>query len=155
MPELPPCDCRVNTDQKGIYLCRHPMVHARANLVDRAVCATCQYCATPCPSPRSLEAGEVVDVRKMPPMQTRAWNLTKSLAAFVANGLRTVTDEQYAQRLNICDGCSERRDNYCLQCGCYLTWKATGRAFQCPLKKWPTIGAHEANDASTSVRQAQ
>ena len=84
----------------------------------------------------------------MPAMHTRAWNLTKSLAAFVADGLRTVTDSQYAERLNICDRCSERRDNFCVQCGCYLAWKAMGRAFQCPLRKWPEL--HSDGEANAS-----
>ena len=137
MADLPKCDCRVQTDEQGIYLCRHPQVHARANLVDRAVCATCRLSASPCPNPRPFEPVEAVDLRKPPPMYVRAWNLTKALAAFVADGLRTVGNEDYAERLGICDNCPERRDNYCLKCGCYLAWKAMGRAFQCPLKKWP------------------
>jgi len=87
----------------------------------------------------------------MPPMHTRAWNLTKALAAFVADGLKTVTEEQYARRLSICEGCGERRENFCLQCGCYLAWKATGRAFQCPLKKWPDLRSEDPGPGGPNV----
>ena len=68
MMQLSPCDCRVNTDQKGSYLCRHPKVHATANLVDRAVCAMCQYCAAPCPRPWSIEPGKACSGSHLPPI---------------------------------------------------------------------------------------
>ncbi len=73
-----------------------------------------------------------------PRLPSQAWNLTKALAAFVADGLKTVSKQAYQQRLEICDGCDRRRGNRCLACGCRLSLKARGRAFQCPLGKWPS-----------------
>jgi hypothetical protein len=83
----------------------------------------------------SREAG------KMPSLPRQAWNLAASLADFVADRCRTVNEEEYRQRLEICDSCAERRDNRCSKCGCYLALKARGRAFRCPLDKWPAIAA--------------
>lgn len=78
------------------------------------------------------------DRSKRPPSLSRqAWNLARSLADFVADGLRTVTADQYRQRLEICDTCDRRRGNRCMVCGCRLSLKARGRAFRCPLDKWP------------------
>ncbi len=78
--------------------------------------------------------------RDSPPrFAQKAWNLAEAVAAFVADGLKTVTPEQYQERLSICDGCDRRRDNVCLECGCRLSVKARGRAFQCPLGKWPPV----------------
>lgn len=144
MRRLPECDCRVRTEQRDTYFCRHPKVHSRGNLVDGAVCAICSCYASPCPNPRPVEEGRVVDERKPPPLYIKAWNLAGALTAFVADGLRTVSKEEYQKRLKICDGCEERRGTKCLQCGCRLAWKATGRAFKCPLNKWPELHTDEA-----------
>jgi hypothetical protein len=73
-----------------------------------------------------------------PPLHRQAWNLARSLASFVADGCTTVAKEQYQCRLAICDTCDQRRGNRCLVCGCRLSLKALGRAFECPLGKWPT-----------------
>lgn len=75
--------------------------------------------------------------RRRPPLKRQLWNLAESLAAFVADGLKTVSKEQYEARLKICDACDQRRDNRCLKCGCNLSLKARGRAMKCPLDKWP------------------
>lgn len=77
--------------------------------------------------------------KRMPSLMQQAWNLAHSLSEFVADGLKTVTEEQYRQRLEICDGCDRRVKNRCLECGCYLTMKARGRAFKCPKGKWPEV----------------
>ncbi len=90
----------------------------------------------PCPG---SEAGEPKGAARMPSLAQQAWNLASSLADFVADGCRTVSPEDYQQRLEICDGCDQRRDNRCLKCGCRLQLKARGRAFRCPLGKWPPI----------------
>lgn len=74
---------------------------------------------------------------EQPGFSARVWNLTKALTAFVADGLKTVTPEQYQERLQICDTCDRRQGGSCLECGCNLALKAKGRAFKCPLGKWP------------------
>ena len=74
---------------------------------------------------------------KSPPLAKQAWNLVTSLADFVADGCTTVSEEQYRERLEICDACDERRNNRCGKCGCRLSLKARGRAFKCPESKWP------------------
>lgn len=73
-----------------------------------------------------------------PPMWLdKAWNLAGALSAFVADGLRTVDESQYEARLQICNACPQRRHDTCTRCGCRLSLKARGRAFVCPLGKWP------------------
>ena len=72
-----------------------------------------------------------------PSLPRQAWNLARALAGFVADGCKTVTEEQYRRRLEICDGCDQRRGNRCTKCGCRLSLKARGRAFRCPSDKWP------------------
>ena len=149
MRRLPACDCRVRTDEKDIYYCRHPKVRSRGNLVDGAVCAICSCFASPCADPIPIKSGELIDTRKPPPLHIQAWNLGAALTAFVADGLRTVSKKEYQERLKICDNCDERRGTRCLQCGCWLAWKATGRAFKCPLDKWPDLRTDEEQDTRT------
>lgn len=74
-----------------------------------------------------------------PSLHRQAWNLVSSLASFVADGCKTVSTDDYQARLNICDTCDRRRANRCLECGCQLSIKARGRAFECPLNKWPAV----------------
>ena len=74
---------------------------------------------------------------RLPSLPRQAWNLATALAGFAADGFRTVDVEMYRARLTICDTCDRRRGNRCLECGCRLSLKARGRAFHCPLDKWP------------------
>ena len=74
-----------------------------------------------------------------PRVTRQAWDLARSLAAFVSDGCRLVSAEQYRQRLEICDGCARRVGNRCRECGCRLALKAGGRAFRCSRQQWPAI----------------
>jgi len=75
--------------------------------------------------------------KQPPPVSQQAWNLARALADFVSDGCKLVTEEQYRARLQTCDTCEYRRANRCLKCGCRLRIKARGRAFKCPMGKWP------------------
>jgi len=91
-----------------------------------------------------IEAGlapEKQDTAQAPPIARQAWNLATSLKNFVMDGFKTVTTEQYEERLTICDNCpdEQRIDNRCMACGCNLSLKARGRAFDCPRDYWPKI----------------
>ena len=88
---------------------------------------------------KPTQPSDEVPQRRPPPLLRQAWNLATSLADFVADGCQTVTTQEYRQRLEICDACEQRRGNRCLKCGCRLSLKARGRAFQCPEGKWPDI----------------
>lgn len=81
-----------------------------------------------------------------PSLPSKAWSITKALASFVFDGMQTVSREQYQERIKICDQCEHRTANRCRKCGCSLGLKASGRAFHCPLKKWPGDQENEPND---------
>ncbi len=57
----------------------------------------------------------------------------------VSEGGFDVSDEVYKERLSICETCSERQDEICIQCGCHLPLKARWATQECPLKKWPEL----------------
>jgi hypothetical protein len=44
---------------------------------------------------------------------------------------------RYRERLSICDTCDRHSGNRCVECGCWVTLKARGRTFTCPLGRWP------------------
>lgn len=77
---------------------------------------------------------------KKPSLVSKAWSLAKSMAAFAADS-RLCTQEQYAERLKICDTCPNRRDTRCKLCGCNLALKARAAVFTCPDKppRWPDL----------------
>ena len=81
---------------------------------------------------KTVESGD----EQPPSLVTQAWNLAASLAAFVADGCRTVTKDEYERRLGICDRCEHRDGSRCMKCGCYLPAKVRGRAWGCPIGKW-------------------
>lgn len=71
----------------------------------------------------------------------RVAHFLKAIAEFVADGCRTVTTEQYAERLRICQTCRWRTSQTCSLCKCRIALKARGRAFACPddPPRWPAI----------------
>jgi len=71
------------------------------------------------PNETEPPAGRSESKPQLPPLTAQAWSLTKSLAAFVADGFGIVTKEEYTRRLSICDPCAERTDSgRCAACGC-------------------------------------
>jgi len=90
-----------------------------------------------CESNMSQERHSSPNASRVPRM---AWDLVRSLADFVSDGCKLVAADEYRRRLEICDGCEERRDNRCRRCGCRLSLKARGRAFRCPLGNWAAAG---------------
>jgi hypothetical protein len=66
----------------------------------------------------------------------KAWNLIASGAAFVADGFRTVSADEYRHRLAICETCEHRDGPRCGLCSCFVAIKAKGRAWDCPDGRW-------------------
>jgi len=96
-------------------------------------------------SPTTTVASPSNPSANRPGLLRRTWNLVEAVAAFVADGCHTISAEEFAARLEICDGCSARKDNVCEACGCILSIKARGRAMTCPLGKWPPTNSTAEN----------
>lgn len=90
---------------------------------------------------RPTDAARASETPRPPSLPRQAWNLARSLAQFVADGCRTIGEDDYRRRLEICDGCYARRGDRCLKCGCRLSMKARARALRCPLDKWPPVAS--------------
>ncbi len=139
---LPACEYRVDIKDDTRIYCRHTSIVANRHLLPGVACRACPQrtvaCedARPIPTPEQLHDILSTDAT-MPPVATQAWNLLNAVTDFVADGLKTVSREEYEARLAICEDCDQRRGNRCVKCGCHLTVKARGRAFLCPLRKWP------------------
>jgi hypothetical protein len=89
---------------------------------------------------------------KLPSVFTMAANFAKASADFVADSMRTVSKEEYDARLGVCSMCPQRNENSCSVCGCNLSAKAKGRAFDCPLLYWPKVTSE--SEHATEVHQS-
>ncbi|MEJ7592632.1 MAG: DUF6171 family protein [Planctomycetaceae bacterium] len=143
MRELAKCDYRVETDDQTNYYCRHSSVHVKGNLVNSAICRYCPQrtiaCLSPRPVPESTELTAIVEASLI----QKVWNFTSAVAAFVSDGMTLVDNETYAARMAVCETCEYRSNNQCRKCGCNLTLKASGRAFECPIGKWQMVEVAE------------
>lgn len=135
--KLPSCEYRVEIENANVFGCRHQRIFAPGNKVTPSVCLSCKVRLSACESPRSID--EVKNPQHFPSMVKRGQNLIQAASAFMTDGCRALEEKDYQLRLQICDTCSRRNGDYCLECGCKLSLKAKGRVFQCPLGKWPTV----------------
>lgn len=102
----------------------------------RRVCAVCGHVAyTNAPISRECPG----ELKPMPSLVQRAANAAGAVVSAVADGFTAVSTEQQAARLAVCETCEAFDGDSCRECGCRASWKARLRAWNCPLKKWPTI----------------
>lgn len=93
----------------------------------------------PCLSDPNATPVEGDDVHA-PGLIRRAVNFGTALVRHAADGLQRVSDEEYAARLKVCEGCPscDLTRFICREpaCGCQLRLKASWRSEKCPLGKW-------------------
>lgn len=133
---LPQCEFRVHLPLSDRHYCRHSRVHTQDNTVANTFCAQCSQRQIPCTEPRPIPDLTAPLPKIEVSLPRQAWNVASSLATFICDGMRLVDKAEYERRLNCCDKCSSRLENRCIHCGCVLTLKAAGLAFQCPIGKW-------------------
>tara|TARA_R110002051_G_scaffold7882_1_gene34449 strand:+ start:788 stop:1054 length:267 start_codon:yes stop_codon:yes gene_type:complete len=65
-------------------------------------------------------------------------SFTKDLAKYIEGGGTNVTPEEYATRLDTCNGCEflKKSAMRCGKCGCLLEHKAKWKTSDCPEDKW-------------------
>ena len=89
--------------------------------------------------------GGITRLREMKPPQSapsftkQAWNFTVAMAQFAVGGFKTVTEEEYKERITRCDVCPRRSNWRCLGCGCILIAKARIRDSICDDGNWPVL----------------
>lgn len=66
-------------------------------------------------------------------------SFTSELTKWVKEGAPNVSPEDYAMRLDICNGCEflKKESMRCSKCGCLLEHKAKWKTADCPENKWP------------------
>ena len=78
-----------------------------------------------------------ISSKPLPSLFQQAKNFSASLVNHITNGAKRLKEEDYQQRLSICNQCEEKRsDNRCAKCGCSVLTKAKWASSECPLKKW-------------------
>ena len=68
----------------------------------------------------------------------RIERFAKAVIEHVKDGCASVSSEQLAERLRVCEGCPLRHGLRCSHsdCGCFLWLKAKWRSEDCPAGKW-------------------
>lgn len=135
---LPDCEFRALIEDSTLYVCQHNRVRASNGIVSADVCLSCSV-RTLTTIPSEVHDRQVAQRQSIPNIARRAWSLANSVSDFIADGCRTLTPSEFEARLAICDACEFRKGNSCTKCGCKLSLKARGRAFSCPIGKWPEI----------------
>jgi len=65
----------------------------------------------------------------------RILRFLKALAKYILSG-KTVSNDVYKFRLNICNVCKDKCGKTCCICGCYINKKAKWSTESCPKNKW-------------------
>jgi hypothetical protein len=68
---------------------------------------------------------------------TQGWSFVKAVGAYAKSGMRNTSEEDYAERMLICDTCEWRSGGRCMKCGCSIDKKAGWASSDCPIGKWP------------------
>jgi hypothetical protein len=139
---LPSCEFRKCTDVDHHFVCLHNRVRVAGGRVTSEVCKNCTARILPAipHSSSTTNTHSQTTRRSRPNHAQRAWNLAASVRDFISDGCRTVSKDEFEERLKVCDSCEFRNANSCTQCGCRLNLKARGRAFRCPVNRWPELG---------------
>lgn len=75
-----------------------------------------------------------------PNLMTQGWSFAKAVGAYVKSGMKNISEEDYAERMRICDTCEWRSGGRCMKCGCFIDRKAGWASADCPIGKWPKAG---------------
>lgn len=80
---------------------------------------------------------------KFPSIFQQGTNLAKALFKQTIQLFPQTNQDEYEERLQICEHCDRRSDNWrCLECGCFIESKAHLKTETCPHKdgdKWPKL----------------
>jgi glycosyl transferase family 2 len=79
------------------------------------------------------------DKPKLPSTIQMASNFAQAMLTYAGDGMQKATKEQLTARLEVCTVCEQRTNNRCAVCGCGLLSKASLRAMECPLNRWPKL----------------
>lgn len=84
-------------------------------------------------------ANQSAGVVEYPPIATQAVTAIKAAVKFAASGFKTVDDERYERRLEICKACPlfDAAQNRCKSCGCYTASKLKMASESCPHPEGP------------------
>ena len=137
------CDYTRVSFRNGVYKCRCPVCGDV-----RLSRFPCEKLANHCGKSPTVpeEIARLVAPEKppeppadLPPIFQQAKHFAHDIAAFVSDGFKMVSREEYIARLAICAECEHRKGNRCDVCGCWISFRARGRAWTCELGKWPKV----------------
>lgn len=78
--------------------------------------------------------------QQMPSITDMGKNLVQTAVDSVKSVIQgegfSITEDQAATRLSICEGCEFYVNTRCTKCGCYMAVKTHLKAATCPVGKW-------------------
>lgn len=75
--------------------------------------------------------------KELPSITQMATNFITDTAKHVKNGLKKVSVDEYARRMELCNSCPFLTENRrCSQCGCFMQLKAWRESSECPIGVW-------------------
>lgn len=137
MSDFPECSRRGKILDENTCECfSNRIYHPMMGVAHKSTCLICPY--------KSMEDDPdlaKVDLPEGPSLIDMAKNFTKAIAKHARNKFDKVSDEEYDQRMTICQSCDYYEDKRCKQknCGCFITRKARWASEECPINKWPEL----------------
>lgn len=99
----------------------------------------CPFCKKGKDEAQEPEVPEEKPVKRPPSLLTQGWNFATALTDYVKSGMQNTSPEDFAERMQICDGCEWRSNDRCMKCGCFIGQKAGWASADCPIGKWPKL----------------
>ena len=84
-------------------------------------------------------AEEQQSKKRPPTLLSQGWNFAAAVTKYVKSGMQNTLEEDFAERMKICEGCEWRSNNRCMKCGCFIDKKASWASADCPIGKWPKL----------------
>jgi len=88
-------------------------------------------------APAPVGASSASQDARGPGLLTMAISSAKSMAKFLASGLKTVSPMMHQKRVRTCAACEHHTGLRCKLCGCFTNTKAWLPHENCPIGKWP------------------
>tara|TARA_R100001509_G_C4718097_1_gene165647 strand:- start:15 stop:308 length:294 start_codon:yes stop_codon:yes gene_type:complete len=73
-----------------------------------------------------------------PNLLQKGWSLSKSLMRYAVEGFPNVSQEEYEQRMLMCNSCEflNKKNSTCNVCGCAVEYKGRMETEKCPESRW-------------------
>lgn len=128
--------------------CGHKNVFTPLQIINEHICSICQFQSRQIDQSKLRTQLPIVDPEMLvahpnynpsgsqPSLFDMGRTFLSSTARYVMGGAKTVSKEEYDERMAICNSCEHRDGFRCILCTCRLDKKCARSTEECPIKKW-------------------